>query len=193
VGNGRADARTKNDVIKRSLREGPPVLRVGDASTVLHWQTRRRMKVDERVLAKLADYDAWRRGGPAGDASTLTLFAYAGCVATPDLLLGFAELFRPELTVRDGVHFIAAGFSDDTYAQWKSKGLGLSEIQRVMNHVHIARLLQSSDPDVEVLRACGRVLAEMWSITMAGCGVRGDFIDDEEGDVQVTFVTLQSA
>jgi hypothetical protein len=90
--------------------------------------------VANRVLLELADYQAWKASSP----KPFSLFDYAGCVGTPDLLFAFAKLLCPKLVCHNGHHYIEARFSEDTYLKWKAIGKPDDEIQRVMNHVHVS-------------------------------------------------------
>jgi len=122
------------------------------------------MRPNDSVMAQLTDFEAWSKSAP--QPSTITLIDYVGFVATPDLFFGFAALFRPDLTVHRGVRFLASGFSEALYEQWRSKGLDSREIQRVLNHVHISTLFQNQSIADETAVEAARILASIWSVTV---------------------------
>src|SRR5215813_7121536 len=68
------------------------------------------MKVTSDILSSLKDYQAWSAGKRDFD-----LLDYVTCVATPDLFVGFGELFFPELVFHEGNHFLASHFQTTVY------------------------------------------------------------------------------
>jgi hypothetical protein len=143
------------------------------------------MRVKESVLSQLRDFLAWSKGGAV--PGPVTLFDYVGFIATLDSLFGFAELFCPALVLHEGLHFLASGFSTQTYDAWVKQGRTPEEIQRVMNHIHISTLLQNQEVSDEAALESARVIAEIWTRTLGPEGVVVEAIGDGFADAAVTF------
>ena len=136
----------------------------------------------------------WHLGGGAvpGEVSGtwvagFTLLDYVACVGTPDLLFAFADLFCPTLVVHDGRHFLAPGFSVATYDAWVKQGRTGSDIQRVMNHVHISLLFQEQEIPDSVAVAAARCVADIWSRVLGGQGIKVVVVGETFADAAVTF------
>ena len=143
------------------------------------------MKVGARTLAALSEYRKWKEGARN---SSFSLLDFACCVGTPDILFAFAELFSPELVLHEGAYFISSKFDEGAYEAWKSRGTDAREIQRVMNHIHMASILQQGDVPTEVLEEAAGVIASMWTQSFRSSGLVGEVVD-EGPDVAVTLVS----
>jgi hypothetical protein len=146
------------------------------------------MRPNNSVMAQLADFEAWSKSGP--QPTTITLIDYIGFVATPDLFFGFAALFRPELIVYQGARFLASGFSEELYEQWRSKGLNSRDIQRVLNHVHISTLFQNQSVSDETAVEAARILASIWSYTLGSEGLVAEAVGTNLESAAATFVEV---
>jgi hypothetical protein len=136
-------------------------------------------------MAQLGDFHSWSKGGP--DKKMVSLLDYVGFVATPDLLFGFAALFWPDLVVHDGLRFLASGFSSEVYDQWRAAGRNPLETQRVMNHVHVATLLQQQGVSADVAVEVAHSIAAIWSRTLGPEGLLAEAIGSSLDDAAVTF------
>lgn len=111
-------------------------------------------------LSELAEFQKWRRSAGSDDFS---LIDYVGCVCTPDLLFGFAELLKPELVIHDGLLFIKSQFSASSYEAWMVELSDAVAVQRMLNHIDIQRLLQGQEVSAEIAVAVARTIAEHWN------------------------------
>lgn len=142
------------------------------------------MRPSESVLKKLLNYQAWVQ---ANLSAPPTLLDYVGFTADPDALFSFAELFCPELVVHEGFHFLASGLAPGTIEGWIAKGLDMRAIQRVVNHIHISSLLQGRQIGDDVAVEAARVIAHIWSRTLAPEGLVAEAFGTDYGEAGVTF------
>lgn len=105
----------------------------------------------------LTDYSAWK--------DSLSLIEYAGLKLTPDTAVAAAKLFWPDFVEHDGCVFHAFRFSLQNYKTWQEKFEGnASEIERMVNHVHLAQDLFSDFEDMAYHNVLflGQVLLKTW-------------------------------
>lgn len=142
------------------------------------------MRLSEPVLKQLANYQAWVHANPGAPP---TLLDYLGFTASPDALFSFAELFCPELVVQHGYHFLASGLAPGTIEGWLEKGLDLRAIQRVVNHFHISTLFSGGEVSDDVAVEAARVIAQIWSRTLAPEGLVAEAFGTDYATAGVTF------
>jgi hypothetical protein len=142
------------------------------------------MRVKDSVLSQLSDFRAWSETGAT--AERISLLDYVGFVAKADTLFAFAELFFPETIVHEGLHFLASGFSTETYLAWVQQGKRPEEIQRVLNHVHISTLLQDQEISDEAALEAARAIAQVWNRTLGPDGMVAEAIGETFEDAAVT-------
>lgn len=143
------------------------------------------MRISEAALKCLADVAKWQSSGP--QCEPISLLDYVGFVGTPDMFFAFAELYSPSLVVHEGYRFLASGFSVETYESWVETGASGSEIQRVMNHVHISTIFQNQEVSDLVAVEAARVLGEMWERTLGPQRLQICATGTSLADVAVTF------
>lgn len=141
------------------------------------------MHVSKESLQALREFNRWKSGA---QGASFSLLDFVCCVCTPDLLLGFAELFSPELVLHDGAYFIASRFDERTYEAWKNRGTKLREIQRVMNHIHMSTLLQREEVSLNVAREAAEAVASIWTLVFRDSGLSGEVVGEEFEDLAVT-------
>lgn len=139
------------------------------------------MRVSSDLLADLPDFREWAEGERHFD-----LWDYAMCVTTPDLFLALLEVLEPELVLHDGEYYLAHGFGDDIYKQWRQKLDDKRAIQRVINHLHISSLFQGRVVSDRVAAYAARHLAHHWSLVFADKGLVGEAYGDNFDDAEVT-------
>lgn len=144
------------------------------------------MKISENHLALLSDYQEWNEGKAANDR--LSLFDYVSFNATPDLLLGFAELFSCELVLVDHHYFIAERFDASSYEKWKTTLSDMRAIQRVINHIHMRTLLQSHPVGDALAVACAEAIAKIWNEVHRPKSLCAEVHGSVFDDVSVTLV-----
>lgn len=137
----------------------------------------------QAILRRLEDYQAWANETIA----PITLLDFVGFVGTPDLLLGYAALFNPELVEHEGLLFLAAGFSQETYDLWQREGRTGTEIQRVMNHIHLSTFMQDREVPDDVAVECARTLGRLWARTLGPRGVEVSIGGETLDEAYVTF------
>lgn len=147
------------------------------------------MEFDRAVLTQLTDLARWRDTGAR--PGTVSLLDYVGFVGTPDLLVAFAELFLPQLIEHDGSKFLAAGFQASTYDAWKKSGLSASDVQRVMNHLHVSTLIQNQDVSDTMAVEIARSIAIIWNRTLLPEKVQAEAVGTTFDDAAVTFYTVR--
>ena len=141
------------------------------------------MRVNRQTLDELREYSKWKSSSSSGEFS---LFDFICCVATPDLLFGFAEVFYPELVLHNGAYFIESRFDETTFEAWTKKGTELREIQRVMNHIHMSTLLQGQGVSPDVARAAAEAVASTWTRVFHDRDLVGEVIGEGLEDLAVT-------
>lgn len=143
------------------------------------------MLVKDSVMSQLHDFRAW--SATASAPGSISLLDYVGFIATLDSVLAFGALFFPEVTVHEGLRFLASGFSKATYDAWANAGKRPHEIQRVMNHVHVSTLLQEQSVSDEAAIEVARVIAAIWSRTLGHDGLNVEAFGSTFEDAAVTF------
>ena len=139
-----------------------------------------------KLIEQLSDFQAWASTGPT--ASKIDLLDYVGFIATPDMLFAFGELFRPTLLLHDNNYFIASRFSEEAFKLWKEKLQDASEIQKVINHVHISTLLQQQTISDELAAESATLIATIWSSVFQDKGLVGLAFGETFGDAAVTLL-----
>jgi len=142
------------------------------------------MTTPDRILDSLADFQSWKQGRRKFD-----LIDYAMCTATPDSLCAFLELVDPLLIKHDGHFFLAHQFDLAAYEAWHVKLDKISEIQKVMNHIHISSLVQDQEVGDGVALHIAQRLAGCWSRTFQHLGLKAECYGSCLDDAQVTFFT----
>ena len=142
---------------------------------------------NKEVLGDLKEYSSWNKGKANDDK--ITLFDFATFIATPDMLFAISELFNPELFWFDGCCFIKEKFSKEAYGSWKSKGLEKTEIEKVMNHIHITSILQGEELELNMAESCSELIVYMWNKAFISKDVVGAVIGTELNDLAVTITS----
>jgi hypothetical protein len=150
------------------------------------------MRWSSEVLEQLSDFMTWKGSGPLAAEHSFTLLDYVMCVGTPDLLFAFVELLMPSLVFHEGHYFFASGFSIDTYEAWKKKVMSITDIQKVMNHIHIESLFQGQDIPDAVAVAAAHTIACVWSKVFADKGIVGKAYGATFEDAEVTLYQPES-
>lgn len=143
------------------------------------------MRLPPDIVEQLSDFKAW--SGTGAQSGEVTLLDYVGFTATPDALFGFAALFQPDLVVHEEHHFLASGFSVKTFDGWRANGFALRDVQRVMNHLHVAALLQNSEVSDRLAVEAARVIADIWKRTLGPEGLDVAYFGTTLHDAAVTF------
>lgn len=142
------------------------------------------MQLPKAISLQLMSVREWSQS--TGGSREISLFDYPALVGTPDLFFGFAELFCPTLVEHHGGCFLAAKFSEPTFDLWEQKGVGIVEIQRVMNHVHVSTLLQNQSVSDELAVQVAQHLATIWSLTLQPLGVSAEAFGERLDDAAAT-------
>jgi hypothetical protein len=136
------------------------------------------------LLSLLNNLQSWRSTGPQNE--DFGFLNYLSCVATPDLLFGFGELFRPQLVEHEGSLYISERFSAQAYQDWKQKLTVPSEIQKVMNHLHVADLFEGQEVSDELAIEAARLIATVWTRVFSAEGLVGVAFGSSFEDAEVT-------
>lgn len=99
----------------------------------------------------------------------------------------FGSRAGPELVVQHGYHFLASGLAPGTIEGWLEKGLDLRAIQRVVNHFHISTLFSGGEVSDDVAVEAARVIAQIWSRTLAPEGLVAEAFGTDYATAGVTF------
>lgn len=143
------------------------------------------MKINPSIFAQLEDMRAWAKSTPGADP--ISLLDYVGFIATLDNVFAFGELFCPELVVHENRKFLKSRFDERVYEEWRSQGKSGAEIQSVMNHLHVSWLIQEQAISDEAAVEAARVIAVVWSRTLAPEGLIVDRVGSDFSDAAVTF------
>jgi hypothetical protein len=135
-----------------------------------------------KVVRQLEDYQAWKVSSPV----EFSLFDYIGCISRPDLLFAFAELFCPTLVLYNDHYFIESRFSEEVFIQWKNSGKSDSEIQKIMNHIHISTIFQNQDISSEVAVASAHTIAKIWKLVFGKKGLKTQTAGNDLHSAEVT-------
>lgn len=132
----------------------------------------------------LKEYSSWNRGKKTDQK--ITLFDFATFIATPDLIFAMSALFSPKLVAHDGSFFIDQKFSIPNYERWKKQGLSSVEIEKVINHIHMTTILQSSDVDYLEAKKCADLITSMWNKCISEESVKAIVVGEVIEDLAVT-------
>ena len=138
----------------------------------------------QKISPNLRDYARWRKTDLGGD---ITLFDYAGFIATPDILCAVFALFNPTCVLYRGGCFLANHFEEASYKTWSDKLNSMVEIQRVMNHVHISTVLQNQEVSDMMACQCTELLGRAWEKSLQEFDVRIESGGSGYDDAYVTF------
>ena len=144
------------------------------------------MRFTEHQLRALSDYQSWKEGedGPA------TLLDYAAFTATPDQLFGYAAVFFRELVEVERHYFFADAFDEVTYARLKQQLPDGRAVQRVINELKMATLLQNADIDARAAKSCAELIAAAWNEVHGREGLVAEVHGSTLDDLLVTLVNL---
>ena len=137
-----------------------------------------------KLISELSDFNAWKARSP--EKNKFTLLDYVACVATPDLMVGFSELFFPKLITHDGEYFIASRFSLEAYSLWRAKPTPIRDTQIVMNHIHIGTLVQNQKVSNEMAIELAHIVARFWAKLFSEYGLTAEATGSDLWDAQVT-------
>lgn len=136
----------------------------------------------ESILRSLPDYSKWRKL----NGEQFSLADYAKCVSTPDILLGLFTLLQPKIVQHEGAYFLEP-FNIETYNEWRQQGISLTEIQKVMNHVHLINYMGEGEFDVEIVILIGEKIAQIWRALFRDLGITAEcLVGETTEDVSVT-------
>jgi hypothetical protein len=142
------------------------------------------------------ELDAWNDGKGIG------LEAWVGCSGSFSLAVGYASIFWPEL-VEYGGYILHAGFSLETLTSFEGdKNTPKSEIEWVMNHLHITSIqhLGCEDLTKDKIILLGRTLKEIYEVKLKHqfpdrpCIVQFHIPDNEDDlyEYQISFWQIEN-
>jgi hypothetical protein len=128
----------------------------------------------------LPDYLQWvKTNGPG-----FTPLKYLRCVANLELAVAFTHLFWPNFVEHDGGIFLADGFDEPNYQDWR-RTESRTNTEKVMNHRHMQDLLQG-EISAANLRHLAETLVAMWKCRLAslypGRNIVVEMIEEDEGE-----------
>jgi hypothetical protein len=141
-----------------------------------------------KIIPNLRDYSRWKETD-LGEG--ITLFDYAGFVATPDILCAIFSLFFPACVFYRGGYFLANHFDEALYETWSDKLDSTVEIQRVLNHVHVSTVLQNQEVSDMMACQCAELLGLAWERSLRQFDVRIESGGSGYDDAYVTFFQAQ--
>ncbi|QDH72323.1 hypothetical protein [Brevundimonas sp. M20] len=146
------------------------------------------MNFDDLIARGLiSTLDAWNEGA----VSKIGLEDLSSLSGGSGLFLSYASLFSPKLTEVGGGHFLSFRFDEGIYLEWIGSGRAISDVELVMNHVHMTYFAQGEDVSIDVLDKMAEVLFHFWSLGLPA-GVSPVILGKGTVDVSVTFFTSLS-
>jgi hypothetical protein len=141
------------------------------------------VRFTDQQLQALSDFQSWKEG----EDGPVTLLDYACYTATPDQLFGYAAVFFRQVIEVDHHYFFADVFDEKAHSAQKAQRPG-REIQRSMNELRIAKLLENADVDDVAARSCAQLVANAWNEVHGDKGLVAEVHGTSLGDLVVTLV-----
>ena len=142
------------------------------------------MEILKKISPQLEEFQRWRN---TEKGESITLFDFAGFIATPDILCGLVALLFPDCLSHRGKFFLANHFSDSLYDSWMEKLDSVAEVQKVLNHVHISTVLQDTDISDELACQFAELLCSAWRRSLRGLELTVESGGAGYDDAYVTF------
>lgn len=150
-------------------------------------------RIDE-ANSLIAELPLWNGG------NGISAEDWIGCAGSFELAIGYSLVFWPTFN-RMGSYIVIAGVSERAIRDWEGAGHSRSQIEAVLNHLHIVDMQAGVPPPTEAqVIFLGRTLKSIWEVKLAADFPDRSFeviFDDTPGmnltEYQITFCQRDNA
>lgn len=142
-----------------------------------------------KAISKLTEYSSWNYG--KAEADQITLFDFSTFIASPDLIFAMQALLSPDIIRHAECCFLEEKFDLEVFCLWQEKKLSKNQIEKVMNHIHMTRIIQDGCYDYEILKCCAEIICEFWNMKFKNEGLIAEYFGDDLDNLAITLSTKQ--